>query len=95
MASVVRDGNGRKDASKFSKMSSRLIIRCRDLQAVEHLRKEGVQVEAHPYLPYAYQIHGFDHLGELASFQNGEFSCIRISVPCLSENLPIRKRMML
>lgn len=56
-----------------------LVIRCRDLQAVEHLREEGVQVEAHPYLPYAYQIHGFDHLGELASFQNGEFSVQDIS----------------
>lgn len=39
----------------------------------EQLEKEGVKVENHPYLPYAMWISGYDYLGELESFQNGDF----------------------
>lgn len=37
------------------------------------LEKEGVQVENHPYLPYALWISGYDYLADLESFQNGAF----------------------
>jgi len=55
-----------------------LTIRCNLNQLsveelVEQLQKEGVQVESHPYLPYALQISGYDYLAELESFQKGAF----------------------
>ena len=37
------------------------------------LKKEGVHVENHPYLPYALWISGYDYLADLESFQNGAF----------------------
>ncbi len=40
---------------------------------METLKKEGVQVKEHPYLPYALQIWGYDYLGDLESFQKGAF----------------------
>ena len=40
----------------------------------EQLEGEGVTVEGHPYLPYAFQISGYDHLSELAVFQEGLFT---------------------
>lgn len=45
----------------------------------ESLEKEGVQVQRHPYLPYAFSITGYDYLGELESFQEGAFSVQDIS----------------
>ena len=39
----------------------------------EKLQQEGVQVDEHPYLPYALQISGYDYLGDLKSFQEGDF----------------------
>ena len=62
-----------------------LVIRCRDEKVPEHLRAEGVHAEPHPYLPYAWQISGFDYLGGLESFQNGEFSVQDISSMLVGE----------
>lgn len=50
-----------------------------------HLLEEGVQVQEHPYLPYAFWIFGYDYLGDLESFQNGEFSVQDISSMLVSE----------
>lgn len=62
-----------------------LVIRCRDAHVPEHLRAEGVKAEPHPYLPYAWQISEFDHLGGLESFQKGEFSVQDISSMLVGE----------
>ena len=35
------------------------------------LRKEGLTVETHPYLPYALNISGYDHMESLESFRQG------------------------
>lgn len=43
------------------------------------LQKEGLEVEQHPYLPYALWISGYDYLGGLQSFQEGAFSVQDIS----------------
>lgn len=43
------------------------------------LESEGVQVENHEYLPYALQISGYNYLGDLESFRNGDFSVQDIS----------------
>ena len=61
-----------------------LTIRCNlrmvtPKQLKEHLEAEGVTVKVHPYLEYAFHISGFDYLGDLESFQNGEFSVQDIS----------------
>lgn len=45
----------------------------------ERLENEGVQVQQHPYLPYAFSITGYDYLGDLQSFQEGLFSVQDIS----------------
>ena len=67
-----------------------LTIRCNlrmvtPKQLKEHLEAEGVTVKVHPYLEYAFHISGFDYLGELESFQNGEFSVQDISSMLVSE----------
>ena len=67
-----------------------LTIRCNlrmvtPKQLKEHLEAEGVTVKVHPYLAYAFHISGFDYLGDLESFQNGEFSVQDISSMLVSE----------
>ena len=42
-------------------------------ELVDSLKKEGVHVENHPYLPYALWISGYDYLADLESFQEGAF----------------------
>lgn len=42
-------------------------------ELIGQLKVEGVQVEEHPYLPYALMISGYDYLGDLQSFQKGSF----------------------
>lgn len=59
-------------------------IRCNSNQItvdelVKKLEKEGVKVEKHPYLPYALWISSYNYLGELQSFQNGDFHVQDIS----------------
>lgn len=67
-----------------------LTIRCNlrmvtPKQLKEHLEAEGVTVQVHPYLEYAFHISEFDYLGDLESFQNGEFSVQDISSMLVSE----------
>ena len=67
-----------------------LTIRCNlrmvtPKQLKEHLEAEGVTVKVRPYLEYAFHISGFDYLGDLESFQNGEFSVQDISSMLVSE----------
>ena len=67
-----------------------LTIRCNlrmvtPKQLKEHLEVEGVTVKVHPYLEYAFHISGFDYLGDLERFQNGEFSVQDISSMLVSE----------
>ena len=42
-------------------------------ELIETLKVEGVQVQEHPYLPYALMISDYDYLGDLKSFQAGAF----------------------
>ena len=42
-------------------------------QLMEELKTEGVEVQEHPYLPYALQIWGYDYLADLKAFQQGAF----------------------
>lgn len=51
----------------------------------ERLEKEGVTVAPHPYLSYAFQISGYDHLSELAAFQEGLFTVQDISSMLVAE----------
>lgn len=51
----------------------------KEKKAEEVLKAEGVTVKRHPYLSYAYQISGYDYLGELNSFSEGDFSVQDIS----------------
>ena len=51
----------------------------------ERLEAEGVTVVPHPYLPYAFQISGYDHLSELAAFQEGLFTVQDISSMLVAE----------
>ena len=51
----------------------------------ERLEAEGVTVAPHPYLPYAFQISGYDHLSDLAAFQEGLFTVQDISSMLVAE----------
>ncbi len=67
-----------------------LTIRCnlnrlQPEKLAEELRAEGVQVEVHPYLPYALQIRGYDHLARLNAFQEGDFYVQDISSMLVGE----------
>ena len=46
---------------------------CTVEELIAKLEKEGVQVEKHPYLPYALWISSYNYLAELQSFQDGDF----------------------
>lgn len=61
-----------------------LTIRCRlDRISPEELRSrlegEGVQTTPHPYLPYAFEITGYDYLDGLESFREGLFTVQDVS----------------
>lgn len=51
----------------------------------ERLEAEGITVEMHPYLPYAFQISGYDYLNDLAAFQEGLFTVQDISSMLVAE----------
>ena len=51
----------------------------------ERLEAEGITVEKHPYLPYAFQISGYDYLNDLAAFQEGLFTVQDISSMLVAE----------
>ena len=46
---------------------------------IRQLAAEGVNVNHHPYLPYALELSGFDYLEDLDSFNEGQFSVQDIS----------------
>lgn len=48
-------------------------------ELVAKLHSEGVTVEEHPALPYALLLSGYDHLGALASFREGDYQVQDIS----------------
>ena len=61
-----------------------LTIRCRlDRISPEELKKrleeEGVRVTPHPYLPYAFEIAGYDYLDGLETFRDGLFAVQDVS----------------
>lgn len=51
----------------------------------ERLEAEGITVEKHLYLPYAFQISGYDYLNDLAAFQEGLFTVQDISSMLVAE----------
>lgn len=51
----------------------------------ESLAAEGVKAVRHPYLPYAYEITGYDYLGDLKSFRDGLFAVQDISSMLVGE----------
>lgn len=54
-------------------------VRPEDLSLQRELEAEGIHVEPHPYLPYAYYLSGQDYLGDLQSFREGRFSVQDVS----------------
>ena len=52
---------------------------------ISKLAEESVQAEIHPYLPYALQIRGYDHLEALESFRKGLFTVQDISSMMVGE----------
>lgn len=51
----------------------------------EKLTAEGVKFLKHPYLPYAYEITGYDYLGDLESFREGLFAIQDVSSMLVGE----------
>ena len=51
----------------------------------ENLEKEGVRVEQHPHLPYAFKIHEVDYLESLEDFKKGNFYVQDISSMLVGE----------
>ncbi len=67
-----------------------LTIRCNESKISpedlkKKLEKQGVLVQYHSYLPYALEIRGYDYLGELEAFQNGDFYVQDISSMLVGE----------
>ncbi|MDD3362427.1 MAG: 16S rRNA (cytosine(967)-C(5))-methyltransferase RsmB [Hespellia sp.] len=54
-------------------------------ELIQKLESEQVKVERHPYLPYALEISEYNYLGELQSFQDGDFTIQDISSMMVSE----------
>ena len=54
-------------------------------ELIAKLEAESVKVERHPYLPYALWISEYNYLGELQSFQDGDFTIQDISSMMVSE----------
>lgn len=54
-------------------------------ELMKKLRSEQVEVEEHPYLDYALIIGGFDYLGDLDAFLDGEFYVQDISSMMVAE----------
>lgn len=87
--SVYDEDTVEKIAASFQQQK-RLTIRTnigrttpKELQ--QNLEKEGIKVQAHPYLPYAFQISGIDYLGGLETFQKGDFYIQDISSMLVGE----------
>lgn len=64
---TVRGRLDRKDAAREAEVLKK------------RLRAEGVKIQSHPYLPYAFWISGYDYPGDLESFREGLFSVQDVS----------------
>lgn len=60
---------------------------------IESLETEGMEVEAHPYLPYAYTIKKADGLGNVEHFVNGDFTVQDVSSMLVAECAGIKEHM--
>lgn len=58
---------------------------------ISKLESEGIQVEAHPYLSYAYTLKKAEGLGNIESFQNGDFTVQDVSSMLVAECAGIRE----
>ncbi len=54
-------------------------------ELVKKLQEEGVTVKQHPYLEYALEISGYDYLGDLESFEDGDFQVQDLSSMLVAE----------
>lgn len=54
-------------------------------ELVKKLQEEGVTVKQHPYLDYALEISGYDYLGDLESFEDGDFQVQDLSSMLVAE----------
>lgn len=83
------DETVKKMAAEFLKEKPLTIRCCQEKITPKELKKrlesEGVRVTAHPYLPYAFMISGFDYLDSLESFQEGLFAVQDISSMLVGE----------
>lgn len=52
---------------------------------IRKLREEGVTAEEHPVLPYALYLSGYDYLGALESFREGDFQVQDVSSMLVAE----------
>lgn len=58
---------------------------------ISKLESEGIQVEEHPYLSYAYTLKKAEGLGNIESFQNGDFTVQDVSSMLVAECAGIRE----
>ena len=58
---------------------------------ISKLESEGIQVEAHPYLSYAYTLKKAEGLGNIESFQKGDFTVQDVSSMLVAECAGIRE----
>ena len=58
---------------------------------ISKLESEGIQVEAHPYLSYAYTLKKAEGLGNIESFQNGDFTVQDVSSMLVAECAGIKE----
>ena len=81
--------SGSYDMRDFQKEKPVTIRCCLNRTTPDELKKrleaEGVKAEIHPYLPYAFQISGYDHLNDLETFQDGLFVVQDISSMLVAE----------
>jgi len=50
-----------------------------------NLEAQGIKVKTHPYLPYAFKIHGIDYLSGIEDFQKGNFYVQDVSSMLVAE----------
>lgn len=72
------------------------VIRCNQNQIskenlIKKLEEEQVKVKEHPYLPYALEISGYDYLGGLKSFEDGDFQVQDISSMLVAEAAEVKE----
>lgn len=58
---------------------------------MKELEQAGAQIEAHPYLPYAYELKKAEGLGNIESFQKGNFTVQDVSSMLVAECAGVKK----